>query len=224
MNLGELRSRLRTWTDKPAAILTDTACDDCVRATLERMVNAHDWQGQGKSVTLSYASDTDGVELPEDFISEKHVSQVAPGQSDPSARLSPIPKLMGGRQAWLDSFNAATTNPRSPLPRGGTTGVHYYLWDEKLYIVPNPSGAMDVVLDYIEALAVLPTDPLASNVLTRRYGHTAVAWGALREAYLFLHMWTAAERAEAVYQGMLDGALKRDLSTRLSGPKPQRGP
>lgn len=222
MTLDELRDAIRDETDKSETILTDARCLRFVRATLERMSNAHDWQGQGTSVVLTYTSTADGLDLPDDFISEKHVSQRVT-TSDPSQALLPLDKLNGGRQAWLDSFGKANTAARA-LPRTNAVDrLFYYLWDEKLFVVPNPSGDTSLVLDYIASPALLADDAIASNFLTRRYGRTVVLAGAVREAYRFLRMWDAASQMEAVYQGFLDGALKRDMSTRLSGPKPVRG-
>lgn len=220
--LNDLRGILRDECDKPATILTDARCLRFVRRVIERMVNAHDWQGQGKTALLTYDATTDGLDLPVDFISEKTISQIVPGASDPSQKRRPIPKLMGGREGWLSSFSAASSSARSAV-RMSSDDVAYYLWAQKLYLVPNPSGPMQVELDYIEALQQLPDDALASNVLMQRYGLTVVASGALREAELFLHRWDRAKAHEEVFQGLLDGALKRDMSTRLSGPKHQRG-
>lgn len=225
MTLSELRDAIRQETDTPAAILTDALTLRFVRTALERISNAHDWQGQEATATLAYSAGTDGVALPADFVSEKHVSLVAPGVSDPSQRLRPIAKLMGGREAWLDSFGTASTLQRQEPRFGAIETLAYYLWAEKLYIVPGPtSGQLDLVLDYIASPAELPDSPSASNFLTARYGRTVVLAGAVVEAYRHLRMWAAMKEVQAQFQLYLEGAIKRDRSTALSGPKHARLP
>jgi len=214
-----IRTWIRDTTEKGSAILTDSIMEGIIQGALERMERAHDWRGQEvTSGNLTYTSTSDGIALPSDFVAEVQVYQKDTQQSDPSRALTPVKKLPGGRQTWARAESSRDLSDFHLKPND--RGPFYWLWDEKLYYVPNPSADITLVIDYWQNLAALTT---GSNFLTTLYPRT-VYWAALVEAWHFLAQDDFAAQANGMFQNvMLPNAMKHNDSTLMSGEHRVRG-
>jgi hypothetical protein len=214
---AELHTQLRRHAVcETTTVLTDTDLDGFLNAALERIQHSHDWKGQQTtSATIAYGPTTNGSALPSDFITEVRLNEVLSGSSDPSLSLAPVPKVERGQ--WIQRIAYQSSSRTFPTP--SLAGFYYYLWDEKLFVVPNPSTAMTFVLDYIATLADVSVTT-TTNFFT--LVHPAlVKWGALVEAYTFLHEDERAGNAEAMFQKYWDAARKSDISAKAGGDAPR---
>jgi len=218
-DLGTLRDDLRAWTCRNTFQLPDALANDLINAGLELIQHAHDWTGQqGRSADIAYTSTDDGKALPTDFMWELCVSQRDASASAPAQALSAVPKLAGGRDAWLRAVGATSGTTSYELP--GFDETFYYLWDEKIFLVPQPSSTVTLVLDYWAKLADLTGS--GTNWWTAQ-AYTLTRWAALTQAFAFFQMYDALGNAEQQFQRALQVAIKRDTAARMSGSPRVRG-
>ena len=98
----------------------------------------------------------------------------------------------------------------------------YYIYDEKIFIVPNPNSTLTFDLDYWQTLPALADPGQLTDFFTINY-RPALKWGALAEAYYFLHEETRGNSAEARFQTLLGEAIRNDIQIQNSGPPRSRG-
>jgi hypothetical protein len=197
-----------------------------VNAAMERMQQRHRWRGQEANAALTYGASDDGKALPADFVEELLLSY-DDGSSDPSRALTPVPKLAGGRVYWLMSRSPRSLQDQAYpqvaalVSELGSTWF-YYLWEEKFYVVPNPPGSTNFQLDYYKNLPILVDTTNEDNFFTDNYKHV-LKWGALVEAWEFIHEGARADRADVKFERTLLAAIKHDESIAMSGPPRSRG-
>src|SRR5262245_3032783 len=224
--LNDLRLDLRNWTSTHAhpAILSDTICDECINAAVDLMQEAHLWRGQETtSVTLTYPAGAEFLTLPADFVSQKAVYQ----QTGPSRiPLAYIEKTRRDEYIRGESPSGGLRDPVSPqiTPSCATIGpgALYAIWQEQLYLYPPP-GSQDVTLliDYWKRLPRL-TDPNTANFFTTRYPHV-VRYGALADAYSYLHEEERSGTYRATFEAMLTRVILDDKTLMLAGGSTSRG-
>ncbi len=225
--ITDLRTRIRDFTNRSATILTDAICDDFVNTAMSRMQNSHAWIGQETSVDVTYNSTDDGKAIGSSgFISERQVSLKDTVTTDPSARLTPIDKVVGGRWAWIENLvddkETDTVYPQASAPGAGSvSGRFYYIWKGLLFIVPNPSQEITTTVDYYLRLADLNVGN-TSNFFSIDYPEV-LKWGALVDAWTFLHEDQRSASAEQMFARLLAAGIKNDASLSMSGPPRARG-
>jgi hypothetical protein len=224
--LGDLRNDLRLWTSthKNVNVLPDLVCDECINGAISLMQEAHLFRGQETtSIPLAYAANTESIPLPFDFVSQRAVYQQT--DSGPIPLLAYLEKTL--RQEWLRNERAAEgiRDPEYPQvsPPGAPFGwpVQYAIWSECLYLLPVPSVALNLILDYFLRLPPL-NDPARSNFFTTRYPHV-VRYGALADAYAYLHEEDRSATWRQMFEGMLARVILDDKNTMLAGGSTDRG-
>src|SRR5262245_34734703 len=223
--LNDLRLDLRNWTSTHAntAILPDTACDTCVNAAVNLMQEAHLWRGQETtSVTLTYVGGAEFLVLPTDFVSQKAVYQQLDTTRIPLAYIEKTQRDVFIRG---ESPQGGLRDPEypqvAPADAAIGPGALYAIWREQLYLYPPPSGDVTLLLDYWKRLPPL-TDPNLSNFFTERYPHV-VRYGALADAYAYLHEEDRSQAYRAMFEAMLTRVILDDKNLMLAGGSTSRG-
>lgn len=219
---------LRTWlglylnrTEQSTQI-----SDLLINAGHDRLLRRHRWRGQEAHAAITYAPTDDGKALPSDFVEELVLSYNS-ADTDPSKALTPVPKLAGGRVYWLMS-----RSPRSLRDQAypqvaalvnelGSTWF-YYLWEEKIYVVPNPSASSNFQLDYYKSLPPLVQTTNEDDWFTTNVKYVLL-WAAIVEGWHFYHEIQRAAAAEIMFERVLLAAIKHDESIAMSGPPRSRG-
>jgi len=223
--LSDLRTVLQDWTGAGSTVLSTTITDACINGAIARMQQAHLWRGQeAVSASLSFAANAASASLPSDFIAEKAAYFYDSTQTAPSSQYEVIKRV--DRDWWFEQRTSdANTDqifPQVADPGGDTeTSTRYALWDDKLWLVPSPSSAVVVVLDYWALLTDLSSGS-DSNFFTTRYPHI-VRKGALAEAYDFLHEDERATLYRAQFEQELQRAILDDKTKAMSGGSRTRG-
>lgn len=191
------------------------------------MEQAHRWRAQEKSYDFTYGASDDGKAVPAGFISELVVSYKDTSQSNPAIALTPLRKVQGGRIAWLLSRAPVTIRdsyyPQVAAPSLATVDdEYYYIWEEKIFIVPQPTTTKDYQLDYYGLVSVLVDPGTLTNFFTTNY-YNCLKWGAMVEAWAMLHESQREALAEVRFDKLLTRAVKHDISIAMSGPPHSRG-
>src|SRR5262245_37143704 len=222
MTLAELRAQIRAHTvSLPQAHLTDTQIDEFIQTAIERLEQAQDWQFQQWSVQLPYPDPVqpvvDYATLPTDFVLEASVFLVSP---EPSS-LTPVRRLDAGRRAWAEYANAPNMNESYPVPT--IDGPYYYIWQQRLYLIPPQGADSDPVTLQLDYYREVPRPQLASDSEGfLRYHPRAVLWGALQVAYLYLHEIEMSQGVGQIYGDLTAGAAARDHGTRVGATQQPR--
>ncbi len=223
--LPTLISDLRDLTRTTSTDLTDARGTRYLNRAMERMQDAHNWRGQEFSLTtVTYGPSDDGIALPADFISEEALWRQMPSVSNPSGKLRPVDKLPARRDWWQRVLKTHPPNEQR-FPASSTAvddGPYYYLWEQKLFYNPNPNQAVNLTLDYYRRLADLALTTNESNFFTV-VTPTVLLWGALPEAWAFLHEDERIGIAEARFALLLGQAIKNDRQLAASGGPRSRG-
>jgi len=208
--IARIRARVNI-TD--TAVLPDAEIAEALNDAQERMVQAgSEWLSMDQSLDLTYGATDDGILLPANFAKEAQVSllDATQGAAD---RLTTIEKTERG--AWIARFTSGQALASVPL--------HYYLWAAKLYLVPQPSAAITVRLDYFGPPAELSlTVPNTTSEFTLRFFRT-LKWGALSDIWDFLGQEDMALAALSRFEQRLDRAKAVETAARVGGPKRIRG-
>lgn len=227
---GEIAARIYELTGHSSTTLPETLVLEAINTAIEEMQLAADWQPQDQSWELTYQPDQDGATLPEGVIGLYDVYRRDPAQPDPSRQLVPLGELT--RHQWLERANAPDAS--RTFPRPSITGTFYYVWDGKLYVVPQPSAALAIVVDYrgfIRPLTNVTGGTIATstvpsteseNYFTRAYQRT-VTWLALPIVWMALGEDEFMVAAEARGQRLLQRAIKHEAVLKSSGPPKVRG-
>lgn len=223
--LTSLLSELRDLTRTTNTDITDARGTVMFNRSLSRMQDAHNWRGQEfTDATLSYLTTDDGISVPADFISEEELYEILPNVTNPSAKLRPISKLTARREWWERILSNQTPNA-SRYPASSVTtddGPYYYVWQQKLYLVPNPTATKTLVLDYYRRLADLAVTTNESNFFTV-VTPVPLLTGAEVEAWRFLQEDERVVQAEARFGALLGQAIKNDRTLASSGGPRSRG-
>lgn len=222
--LTTLRILVRGYLNRPEQ--SDTVTDEFINAGQDRMQQRHRWRGQEAHAAITYGPSDDGKALPTDFVEELLLSHDS-GNPDPSIALTPVPKLAGGRVYWLMSRSPRTLRDQaypqvaSLVTELGST-CFYYLWEQKIYVVPNPAESTNFQLDYYKRLPELVVSTNEDDFFTTNYKHV-VKWGALVDGWAYYHETTRSAAAETMFERRLLAAIKHDESIAMSGPPRSRG-
>ena len=229
LTLAALITQLRDYTNHNSTTLVSATVEVMVNAAVHRLNQDHDWRGQEQNAEAPYSSTADGISVPSGFVKELLIAQQSTTAGvTPSSSRKPINKLVGGRTAWIDQFPRLTTGRDAIFPAiaapgdSSTPGFFYYLWDEKIFLVPNPSSDVLLSIDYFAWIPDLTLANNPHNFFTRFYPD-ALRWGALVEVWAFLHEDERATRADALFEKYKGLAVKHDTQTVMSGPPRHRG-
>ena len=212
ITLTDLRQALRDYTAVGSTILTDAIVDECVNTALRDLLRSHAWRGQEYSMEFTYTAGQEAEALPGDFVVEKALSDKTVLTSAPSDRNRTIPRIT--RWRWLEGNPAIISRdpvfPQLADPSATPTLIDraYYLWQDYLYVVPTPTVALTLTLDYYRLLPDLSTDQ-PTNAFTRLYPEV-LRFGALANAYQFLHEEERAALWTQLYIGARDRAIRHD--------------
>jgi len=225
--IDALATALQSYTQAGSSLPTADAVE-CVNLTRRRMQRRHDWQPMQVSIELTVVAGA--APLPSDFLRELFVYVRDPSQSDPSLALFPVRRLL--KQQWFLGENDTrtlrdATYPQVAAPAATSQVVvarAYYVWRNHLFIVPAPSVALTVSVDYARRLPdlVAGQTPAQQDTFTTLYVDVVRA-GALAEAYDFLHEEERAARADARYELRLKEAIDADNALAFAGPPAKRG-
>lgn len=221
---------LQSYTEA-GSTLPDANALECVNLAARKMFRRHDFRAMQASVDLAIAGGTvNWATLPFDFLHEVFVYTVDLSQSDPSKALTPVRRVL--KPHWFLAFDPlVSTDPvfpavASPGSRDPSTlqSRGYYVWAGQLVIVPSPSQAITVRLDYTMRLGdlVLGLSPQDQNPLTVEYPDVIRA-GALSEAYSFLHEEGRSTAWHQMFTERLKDAVDADNAIAFAGPSPKRG-
>jgi hypothetical protein len=224
--LGELRDDLRLWTSTHLnpAVLPDVVCDSCINGSIALMQESHLWRGQETtSIPLAYAADAESIPLPENFVAQRAIYQQTQ-QGAPVPLLAYMEKTV--REEWVRSEQpVGIRDAEYPqvAPPGTPFGwpVQYAIWRERLYLLPVPNVEQQLVLDYYARVPWL-SDPIRANFFTMRYPHV-VRYGALADAYCYLHEEERAQSYRQMFEAMLARVILDDKTTMLAGGTSDRG-
>ena len=223
--LAQLRSDLRTWTSTHVNVnvLPDAICDECINAAISLCQEAHLWRGQETtSITITYPAGVESIALPGDFVSQKAVYQWVDSQSLP---LAYIERTRRDDFIRADSPVGGVRDPEYPHvspPALTTTGTNYAIWTERLYLYPPPQAAdVTLIVDYWKRLPPL-ADPATGNFFTTRYPHV-VRYGALADAYSYLHEEERSGTYRQMFETMLARVILDDKTLMLAGGTMSRG-
>lgn len=224
-----LVAALQAYTEAGTTLPAADALE-CVNLTVRDMQRRHDFRFMQQSVDLIITGGTvNSVELPLDFLREVYVYTRDTGQSNPSDALFPIQRVL--KPHWFEqrsplaNVDPTFPNVAAPALRTVVTDARgYYVWAGKLWIVPTPSSAITISLDYSRIIPDLvlgePTPDF--NDFTIGYPDVVRA-GALAEAYDFLHEEGRATRWDGRYEKRLKAAVDADNAIAFAGPSPKRG-
>jgi hypothetical protein len=214
--LTTLRTAIRDYTLFPSSIFTDPICDELVNGVLESMEHLHNFQETLSRAALTYLTTSDGIALPDGFLGEEALYEVDPAlTADPSARLSEIPKIT--RAQWVQRVNASSGHPAFPRP--SLRGFYYYLSGMALFVVPQPTTTVSLIFDHFLKSPPLTTGS-PTNYATTQY-YDCLKWGAIRDAFLFLHEEERAQAFAQRFQIAFTAATKRDFAQTAGGAPPK---
>jgi hypothetical protein len=223
--LDQLRSDLRTWTSTHANVnvLPDAICDECINAAISLCQEAHLWRGQETtSITLTYPAGVESIALPADFVTQKAVYLQSDSQTLP---LAYIERTRRDDFIRADSPVGGVRDPEYPQvspPGPAALGTNYAIWMERLYLYPPPQSAdATLILDYWLRLPPL-SDPATGNFFTTRYPHV-VRYGALADAYCYLHEEERGATYRQMFEAMLTRVILDDKTLMLAGGSSSRG-
>lgn len=228
--ISDLRTQLRDWTGTNSTILPNATCDAFVNHAMAIMQRAHRWRGQeATSASLTYGAGVGSITLASvsvtDFIEERALYLYDAAQSTPSSQLKYMKRVR--RDEWVEhNFNISATQdqqfPQTALPGAVPADTLLYaLWDERIFILPSPSSALTLMLDYWAFLADL-SDANTSNFFSTQYPDL-LRLGGLAEAYEFLHEDLRAEGYRNKFQAALKTAVDHDQRLQSSGGSKVRG-
>ena len=186
----------------------------------ERMVQSSDeWRALDLTFPFTYGLGTDGVLLPSNLEKFADLYAIDSAQTDPSLRRAPLGQVDKG--AWVERITQPDASDTFPV--ASVSGSYWYVWAEKIYLVPQPSAATAFELDYLGAPEDLTVSgPAAQNYFTRRYYRT-LFWGGLIGVNDFLGEDDRAAFAERRFEKFLERAQAAETAYRTSGPKRTRG-
>lgn len=215
--VARIRARVNVTS---TTVLPDVEIIEALNSTQERLVQSgSEWLSQEQSLAFTYGTATDGFPLPANYVKLAAVSQRDTSQTDPSLALTAISPTE--RRQWIDRANAVDVSRDFPVP--ALTAFYYYLWDEKLFIVPQPAANITVVLDFYGPPAELSLSaPDTTNQFTRMYFRT-LKWGALADIWDFLGQEDMSLAAEARFAQYAERARAVETATRTGGAKRVRG-
>lgn len=220
---GEIAAVIRELVGHTSATVTDTLVLEAINTAIEEAQIAADWQPQDQSWEVTYHTADDGLPLPEGVIFIYDVQQRNLSQTDPAKALAPLQEIT--RHQWIERINAGDMS-RS-FPRPSISGTYYYLWDGKLYVVPQTSAPIALVVDYrglVRPLTVVSTSLTteSSNYFTLQY-QRAFTWGAMAIIWHALGEDDFAVAADQRAQRFLTRAIKNEAVLKSSGPPKVRG-
>lgn len=220
---GDIAAVIREITGHTSVTVTDTLVLEAINTVIEEAQIAADWQPQDQSWECTYPRTADGIALPDGIVFVYNVFQRNLSQTDPAVALAPLGELT--RQQWIDRINAGDMS--RAFPRPSISGSYYYLWDGKLFVVPQQSAALTIVVDYrgfVRPLTAIGTTLTteSSNYFTLTY-QRMVTWGALAIVWHALGEDDFAMAAEQRGQRFLTRAIKNDAVLKSSGPPKVRG-
>lgn len=222
--IDTLITDLQTYTSAGSTRLPDADCTEFINATIRRLQRIHPWLGEQHTVDLTVG--TGGVAvLPADFIHELGVWQKDTSQTDPAKALTEIQRT--SRAAWVRSEGDAVATADAIYPSvaqpgsaTATSSRYYYLWNGTLAIVPTPTSAITVTLDYIRTLPELVDNSGMQNVFTLRFPDL-VRTGALAQAYRYLHEWEVAALHEQLFAAQAKEGISQDEAQSFAGAAPK---
>lgn len=214
--LARLRSHVNVTS---TTVLPDADILEAVNAAQEYMWQAGStWRSLDSRFAFDYLASTDGMSLPSGIEKIVNVWQMDTTQSNPSLARTEIPQTT--RAAWVDFITTGQPSETFTLPE---PALHFYLFDELLYLVPQPSGTTRIEVDYTGAPNELATTgPNVESHFTRHYYRT-LYWGALSNIFAFLGQDDRAALAELEFMGRFDRAKAVETTATLLGGKRIRG-
>ncbi len=209
-------------TASSTTVMSQTIREEFVNGAIRRCARFHTFRGQRATADLTYGASEDSIALPVGFVTELAVWSRSTSITDPSRRLSPIDRTL--RRMWIEAQDPQTLRdsiyPNTARPGALTTSGFYYIWLDRLHIVPTPTATTYLTIDYTRLLPDLTgTD---ANWFTEVLPDVVRA-GALVEAYLYLHEDERAAAWDAVYAKRITDAIRYDETLTLSGPPASRG-
>lgn len=221
---------LQNYTEAGAQVLPNAQALECVNLAIRKMYRRHNFRVMQQSTQFSLpGGSVNWMPLPYDFLQEKAVYTLDPSQKDPAAALTPVNRLQ--KEQWFSSVsplsNTDQTFPHvmSPSFQSVVTDFrNYYLWANQLVIVPTPSAPITLVVDYMRRVGdlTLGLNPQDQNEFTVLFPDV-VRWGALAEAYDWLHEEERAVRANMQFDLKLKDAIDADNATAFAGLPAKRG-
>jgi len=213
-----------------ATVLSATQCGEFINTAIRRLQRHHRWQFQITKTVLTIPGQTvASVTLPSDFVVELAVASIDTSQSAPSSSYVPIQKCLEWQ--WFDAVDPlATRDPQYPAIMATLNLTlaqdrrYYFLVNDQLWIVPTPSSAITVLLEYERTLADLVTgqSPAMSNAFTLRYPDVVRA-GAIVEAAAYLQDQQQTAVWDAIFGKRLEEAVRHDNAVASGGQGGSRG-
>lgn len=220
-----LVSLIRSRLENPAT--TEVSNDeivDWINDTIERMrLATPEWQALEQTERFVYGAH-DGRTLPEGLDRIYGLWQLDTAQSDPSKARSEIRQIT--RRQWIERVNAPEVSRSWSPPSIG--GYWYYLWQERLHIVPQPAGdGITCELDYYGAPPDLVYNAAegaqgTSNFFLRTFFHV-IKWGAIAEGHDFFDLEERYAMAETRFTALIERAKALEVARRTGGGKRERG-
>lgn len=221
--LTALVTDLRDYTEETATTLPTALLEGILNRARQRMMRKHGFQGQQTTLDFTYTGGAASSAVPADFVAEYGLWRRTVNVADPSATLAPIPRLL--RRQWIeargglvqprDTIFPQTADPASTLPTQS-----YYIWKRAISIVPTPTAALTLTLDYFAKLVDLTG--ATSDALTDTYPDVLLALG-LAEVYGYLHEYDAMGVWAQTGTERLGQAIVDDERLAASGPVKTRG-
>lgn len=215
-----LRSRVNI---QDAVQLLSADILECINGAQERMVQAsHEWSVLEQIWQTTLPANTESILQPPSVMQIMRVFQKDETQSDPTLSLSPLTPTT--RDQWFDRITMPDVSRTFVQP--SITGAYYYLFDDRLFVVPVSSAPITLVIDYKGPPPDLVIDtagkPNTFNYFTQHFFRT-LKWGA--EAELWHHLGQDDMRAYAEGRFELSFAKARNTASALqaSGPPKHRG-
>ncbi len=211
LTLAQLRNAIRGMVSQSALTIGDAELTLLINQGMERVNHSHDWAGLQAETDISYLAASDGLALPADFISEFAVWQIDAANGDAGLRMHPLPRI--DRRVWLERGIAPQV--LQGFPRPSLTGLFYYVWNKKLWVVPDPAATVVVRVHYINRLNELVNDG-DTNFFTVNYP-ALIKWSAMVELYSFLYENERADHSERVFNRYLQAVIQTDTAGRWRG-------
>lgn len=226
--IDTLITDLQNWTGTSSTVLPGTTCAEFVNTAIRRLERQRPYRGTIATMALAVGT-TGYAPLPTDFIGEIGVWLVGTSTGSGATDGLAVMRRWNSKRAWLESngdeWSARDSvypniAARGPVDDNGISG--YFIEGQTFYVVPTPTAAVTVQIDYARQLNDLVATSGASNVFVDLFPDV-VRFGALREAYLYLHEEERAALYEQLFQAATKEATQRDEATTAAGPTPIRG-
>lgn len=220
---GDIAAVIRDLVGHTSTTVTDALVLEAINTAIEEAQLTADWQPHDQTWEATYPVNADGLALPEGIVFVYQWYQRDTTQTDPSRALVPLDETT--RYQWQQRAIAGDASRVHPRP--AVSGTYYYLWDGKVFVVPQPSTAIELVLDYrgwIRPLTTVATapSPESQNYFTLQYQRT-ITWGALAIIWHALGEDGFETNADARAMRLLQRAVKHDAVLKSSGPPKVRG-